>query len=177
MKKFMTLALALIVGATMSFVSFGEEASAAAGNIGAAKAKSIALKNAKLTKGKVRAYKMEFDDEERVYEIEFIKKKNRAEYEYEIASTNGKILKKSVDYKYKKSRSKKKIGKVKARKKVAKFTKTKYSIVKRGTCKFDYERYGSTYDVKFKKGKYKYDCEVLARNGKVIEMSYEYIGR
>lgn len=178
MKRLMTIMTALVVASAMCFTAIGEFSFASEQQaIGADKAKSIALSNAKLSTGKVRGMECDYDDEDGVYEIEFTKKKNRAEYDYEIHAFSGKILKKCVDYKYKAKRSNKKIGKKKAIKKVAKYSKISAKTIKKGTCKFKYKKRGSKYEIKFRKGDYKYEAEVLARNGKVIEWEYEYIGR
>ena len=112
---------------------------------------------------------------EKKYEIEFIKEKNKAEYDYSISKKSGRILEKSIDYIYKHNSSKKKIGKKAAMKKVAKYTKTKLKIVKKGICTYEYEDNEGTYTVKFKKGNYFYDCELLAPTGKIIEFEKEYV--
>jgi len=175
MKRIATVVMAFIVAVSMGTVVFGQEAEAT--GISMDKAKSIAFGNAGTSAGGVRALEAEYDDEDGVFEIEFIKKKNRAEYSYDIAATDGKILKKSVDYKYKATKSKKRIGKKKAFKKVAKYSKISYSTVKKGKCKFKKKKRGSKYEIKFRKGSYIYEAEVLARNGKIIEWEYKYIGR
>ena len=170
MKKWMVICVAVAMVFAMTGTAFAAEK-----NIDKSKAKSIALKNAKLTKAKVRAMEAEYDAEDNVWEIEFIKKKNKAGYEYDISAADGRILEKSVDYKYKHNSSKKKIGKKQARKKVAKFSGIKLSTVKKGTCWYEYDDRQGTYEVKFRKGNYRYDYEVLAPTGKIIEYSYEYV--
>lgn len=138
--------------------------------INGAKALTIALKSAKLSKSKVKWIETEL--EKGYYEVEFTRKSNRAEYDYKIKQSNGKIYKKSVEYKYKKSKSKKKIGKTKARKKVAQFANVPYKYVKAGTCKYEKDDGVRKYDLKFKYKGLKYEVEVLAKNGKVTE--YEW---
>lgn len=66
--------------------------------IGVAKAKTIALNDAKLKASQVRFTKarFEYDDGRAVYEIEF--RRDAWEYEYEIKATNGRITDKDVDY-------------------------------------------------------------------------------
>ena len=178
MKKLLTIMTAVVVAAAMSFTILGDCSHAAGdGMIGMAKAKSIAFKNAKVTKSKVRNLECDFDDDDAEYEIEFTKKKNGAEYDYKIDAYSGKIVKKTIDYRYKATTSKEKVGAKKARKSVAKFSGFKYSTIAKGTCKFEKKKRGSKYEIKFRKGNYKYECEVLARNGKVIEWEYKYIGR
>lgn len=172
MRKWIITCIAVVMVMAMAGTAF---AAGGSGDITGSKAKSIALKNAKLTKSQTRAMEAELDQKDGVWEVEFIKKKNKAEYEYEIDAVTGKIMKKSVDYKYKKNDSKSKIGKKKARKKVAKFAKIKYPIVKKGTCRYEYDDREGTYDVKFRKGNRKYDYEVLAPTGKIIEYSWKYV--
>ena len=178
MKKITPIVIAMVMAFTSCFILMGQDAYAADDQkIGTAKAKAIALKNAKLKSKQVRRMKAEYDSDDSSYEVEFIKKKNKAKYEYEIHHTSGKILKRSIEYKYKKKYSSKKIGKKKARKKAAKVTKTKLSIVKKGTCKFKKKRSGSKYEIKFTKGDYRHEVEILARNGKVIEREYRYVAK
>ncbi|MBQ6389535.1 MAG: PepSY domain-containing protein [Mogibacterium sp.] len=135
-----------------------------------------ALKNAELKKSQVKCIEVEYDKEDGIYEIEFTQKNNGKRFDYEIAAGTGKIMKKAIDYKYKKNTSKKKIGKKAARKKVAKFSGTSYKIVSKGTCKYEYDNRQGTYEIKFKKGSYIYECEVLAPTGKIIEYEWKVIG-
>lgn len=171
MKRAITILIAVTVALAMAGVAFAQESAAAGTGITMEKAKSIALKDAKLKKSKVRAMKAEYDDG--VFEVEFRKKKNKAKYEYDISSA-GRILKKSIDYRYKHIYSTKRIGKAKAQKKAAKYAKVKLSRVKKGTCRYEYDDGEGTYTVKFRKGKYRYEVELLAPTGKVIEYTKKY---
>lgn len=178
MKRIVSIMTALMVAATMSFALFGQDIHAAGpAPIGIGQAKAIALGNAHLTSGKVRYFEAEYDGEDQVYELEFTKKKNRAEYDYEIDAFTGKILKKSIDYRYKAKRSGKKIGAKKATKKVAKYLKMKTSTVRSGTCTYEPRKRGARYEVRFMTNNYNYEVEVLARNGQIIEMDCESITR
>lgn len=178
MKRLLTVMTALIVACAMSFTVMGDYSHAAGkSKIGFAKAKSIAFKSAKVNKSQIRNLEVDFDDDDAEYEIEFTKRKNGAEFEFKINAYSGTIVQKSVDYRYKATTSKKKIGVKKARKSVAGYSGISYSVIKKGTCTFEKKKRGSKYEIKFKKGKYAYECEVLARNGKVIEWEYKYIGR
>ncbi|MBQ2677424.1 MAG: PepSY domain-containing protein [Firmicutes bacterium] len=159
------ITLAVIVVIAMS-------ASAFAGSLTKKEAVKKALNDAHTTKAGVYGLEAELDDGK--YEIEFTKKKNNAEYDYEIKKT-GRILEKSVDYVYKHNYSKHKIGKKAAKKKVAKFSGIKYSIINSGTCWFELDDGEGHYEVKFRKGHYKYDYEVLAPTGKIIEYSKNYV--
>ena len=69
MRKWMVICVAVAMVFAMTGTAFAAEK-----NIDQSKAKSIALKNAKLTKAKVRAMETEYDAEDNVWEIEFIKK-------------------------------------------------------------------------------------------------------
>lgn len=167
MKKIITAAVLLIVTMAMTVTSF------AAANITRKEAINIALKDAGTTRAKV--YGLEAEKEHGKFEIEFTKKSNKTVFEYEI-SKKGRVLEKSVDIKYKKDHSKEKVGKEAARKAVAKHAGVSYKTVKKGTCKYEYDdddREG-TYEVKFRNGSYKYDYEVLAPTGKIIEYSKKY---
>ena len=88
-----------------------------------------------------------------VYEVKFKSKKNGARYDYEIVAATGKIAEKTVDYKYKKTRSRKKISKTKAMKKAAKKAGVKLSVVKAGKCKYDYDDGKGIYEIEFRNGK------------------------
>lgn len=147
---------------------------AADGPISKDKALDIALDNVGITKS--QAKDIEVEKEKKHYDVEFTKKSNKNEFDFEIAIKDGKILEKCVDHKYKKSKSKKKIGKKKARKIVAKASKKSYNVVKKGTCKYTYEDKEGTYKVKFRTTNYKYEYELQAPTGKIIEWEYEYIG-
>mgnify|MGYP003319323392 CR=1 FL=1 len=81
---------------------------------------SKALKNANTTQSKVFALEAEYDDG--VYEVEFIKRSNGAEYSFEYSKT-GKFLEKSVDYNRTPNYDEKKLTKSEARAKVASFVK------------------------------------------------------
>ena len=166
MKKFMPAFLAALMVLAMIAPAF------AAGNLTKNEAVNKALKNAKLSRSKV--YALETETKAKKYEIEFIKKSNGAEYEYEI-SKSGTILKKSIEYKYKYNGSRSKIGKTAARKKVAKYTGVKLSTVKKGSCVYEYDYGEGIYEIKFRKGHYKYDCEVLAPTGKIIDFERKYV--
>lgn len=144
-------------------------------NISQSEALTIALKSAGLKKSQVK--KLEIESENgKTFEIEFVKKNNRTEFSFEIAVKGGRILEKSVEHKYKKTKSKKKIGKKKARTKVAKASGKSYNEVAKGSCKYKYKKKQGKYEIKFRSGSYKYEYELLAPTGKIIEWEYEYIG-
>ncbi|GEM_PF-1863350 len=171
MRKISTVLLALIVALAMSAAAFGET-----GGVSEDAAVKKALKDANTSASKVKNLEVELDDNGKAYEIEFVKKSSRTEYSYEIAVSDGLILEKSVDYVYKHNKSKKKIGKKKARKIVAKKSGVSLKTIKKGTCKYKYKHKEGKYTLKFRTSKYKYEYELLAPNGKVMEYDYEFIG-
>lgn len=166
MKRLTRIALALIMVMAMSVSAF-------AANITASTAQKTALKNAKLSTKKVKYLRVKYDREDGVYEVKFTKKKNGAKYEFEISASNGKIVEKSIDYKYKRNRSRKKISRNKAMKKAAKAAGVKLAVVKRGSCKYEYDDGKGTYEIKFRNGNYYYDIEILAPTGKVIDYNWK----
>lgn len=168
MKKIARIMLAVMMVLAMSMTAFAD-------SVTEDSAVTKALKNAKLTRSEVKCLEAEFDDEDNVYEIEFVKKSNKAEYNYEISAKDGKILEKSVEYKYKRNSSKKKIGKVAAMKKVAKFSGISYKTIKKGTCKYKYSKKQGKYEVRFKSGGRRYEYEVLAPTGKIVEFEWKLI--
>lgn len=88
---------------------------------------------------------------------------------------DGKILEKSVEYVYERTKSKKKIGVKSARTKAAEITGIKYKTVRKGTCKYTYKKKFGKYKVRFKSGGYKYEVEIAAATGKIIEFEKEAV--
>ena len=174
MKKRMNDLLALIAALamvmTMSISAF------AAGISSSDAALKKELKNAGLKKSQVKLVETDFDDEDGVYEVEFTKRSDGREYDYEIAAGSGKIVKKAVDYRYKRNSSHDKIGRKAARKKVAKFSGISYTTIKKGTCYYEYDDGKGTYEIKFNKGSRRYEYDVLAPTGKIIEYEWKVIG-
>ena len=168
MKKIGILIMTLIMIIAMSTTSF-------AFGISASQAEKTALKSAHLSKSKVRSLEVEKDDNGKIFEVEFIRKSNKAKYEYKICASNGKVIKKNIDYKFKRAKSDKKIGKKAAMKKVAKSAHVKYSVVRKGRCKIEKEGNEWKYEISFKKGKYSFEYDILARNGRIIEYERKLI--
>ena len=129
-----------------------------------------ALKDAGLKKSEVK--KLEAELEKGIYEVEFTKKKGNVDFDYDVRKKDGKILEKEVDYNRKKAGAGSKIGKKKARKAAAEHSGVKYSVVKKGSCKYD--KGDREYDVKFKSKGNKYSYEIDAVNGKVKEYSIKF---
>lgn len=167
----LSLMTALAVVMTMGVTAF-----AAALNSGD-EALQKALDNAKVKKSQVKRIEVEYDREDGVYEVEFTVKKNGKHCEYDISSDSGTIVKKSLEYKLKKNRSHKKIGKKAARKKVAKYSGVSYKNIKTGTCKYEYDDGKGVYEVKFSYKGRRYECDVLAPTGKIIEYEWKRIGK
>lgn len=170
MKRLVSVVLAVIMVLAMSSSVFAAGTSSES-------AQKIALKNAKLTKAQVKNLKVKYDYDDREYDVKFIRKKDGAKFSYEIRKSSGRIYDKSVDYKYKRNSSKKKIGKLAAQKKAAKKAGVSLAAVKKGKCKYEYDDGEGTYEVEFRNGKYKYEVDILAPTGKVIDYSWEYKGR
>ena len=135
-----------------------------------------ALNNAGLNSSQVKHVEAEYDAEDGVYEVEFTKKSNGREYAYEIAADTGTIMKKSVENKYKKNSSHKKIGKKAARKKVAKSSGISYKIISEGTCNYEYDTGKGTYEIRFTDGSRVFEYEVLAPTGKILEYEWKAAG-
>ena len=170
MKRAVSVLLAMVMVLAMSATVF-------AAGVTNKSAQTIALKNAKLTAKQVTNLKTKYDKGDRRYEVKFRSNKNGARYEFEIGKTNGRIYEKSINYKYKRNSSKKKIGKLAAQKAAAKASGVNLSVVKRGKCKYEYDDGMGIYEIEFRNGKYNYDVEILAPSGKLTEYSWEYKGR
>ena len=130
---------------------------------------NTALKDAKLKKSAVTRLKSERDDG--MYEIEFRNKKTGDEYEYEINARTGKIKEVNVEYKHKRNTSRKKIAKNTALSKAAKASGVALSKVKKGSCRYKKDGGEWIYEIKFTNGKTRYEYEVLAPTGQIIEYS------
>lgn len=131
-----------------------------------------ALKDAGMKKTEASRIKVKKDNNE--YEISFKNKKNGNRYEYEVSVRTGKIREAEAEYKHAFNSSKKKVGKEKAIAAAAKKAGVKKSVVKSGTCRYKKEDGEWIYKLKFRTKKCKYEAEILAPTGKVIEFSREY---
>ena len=160
----LVLGLALVLSLSLSATAFG------AASISTNEAINKALKNAKLTKSKVVALEAEYDDGK--YEIEFIKSSNGAEYSFEY-SKSGKLLEKSVDYNRTPNYGAKKLSKTQARNKVASFGGFKKATVNKGSCVYTRDDGQKVYEIHFNTTNYRYEYEVHARTGKIMEYSKE----
>lgn len=166
-RALMVLGLSLILALTMSVTSF------AASGFDRQDAINKALKNANLSKSKVAALEAEYDDGK--YEVEFIKKSNGAEYTFEY-SGSGKLLEKSVDYNRAPNYGAKKISKATAISKVAKSGGFKKATVSKGSCRLTNDDGQRIYEIHFNTSNYRYEYDVHARTGKILEYSKEARG-
>lgn len=166
-RALMVLGLSLILALAMSVTSF------AASGFDRQDAINKALKNANLSKSKVAALEAEYDDGK--YEVEFIKKSNGAEYSYEY-SKSGKLIEKSVDYRRAPNYGAKKISKTTAISKVAKAGGFKTATVKKGSCRLTSDDGQKVYGIHFSTSNYRYEYEVHAVTGKILEYSKEARG-
>lgn len=172
MKRIVSVVLAVIMVMAMSSSVF---ATSKIGSNNAAQ--NVALKNAKLSKSQVTQLRVKYDRGDGEYDVKFVRKSNGAKYDYEIRKSNGRIIEKSIDYKYKRNNSKKKVGKVAAQKAAAKIAAVNLAVVQKGKCKYEYDDGEGIYEVEFRNGNYKFDIEILAPTGKVIDYNWEYKGR
>ena len=170
MRRLFTIALALMMVLMMS-------ASAFAAGVTGKTAEKKALKEAKLTKGQVYGLRVKYDHDDREYEVVFRNRKNKAKYSYGISSGSGNITEKSIEYLLRRNSSREKIGKAAAFKRAAKVSGVSLPTVKKGICKYEYDDGEGTYEVKFRSGRYKYEVEMQAPNGKIKEISWEMAGR
>lgn len=159
----------IAVGVAAAMVMGMGVSSFAGTSMSVSKAKSLALKNAGLTKTQVKYLEGEYDDGK--YEVEFTKKSNGAEYSYEY-SKGGSLLEKGVEYKVKKKTgSSDLIGKTAAKNKVKKFGGFKSSTLKNAKVYKDKDDGQYVYEVKFHTTKWRYEYDVQAKTGKILEWS------
>lgn len=166
-KKSVLFIAALIMVLAMSAAVYAKNPAGLKGAL------EIALKDAGLKEDQVSLGELDGEDN-RSAEIEFTRTDDGTKYEYEIGTGSGKILEKSVEYRYEKNASKKKIGKTKARKIVSKASGISVKKIKKGSCKYKYKKNQGKYTIRFRHKNYKYKYVLMASNGKIIEYEYEY---
>ena len=167
MKRLISVLLAVIMVLAMSSSVF-------AASVSSAGAQNIALRNAKLKKSQVTGLRTKLDRKDKRYDVDFRNKKNGTKFSYEIGQKNGRVYEKSIGYKYKRNYSKKKISKASAQSTASRWSGVRLAVVKKGKCKYEYDDGEGIYEVKFRNGRYKYEIEIQAPTGKVIEYSWEY---
>lgn len=144
-----------------------------------AKAKSIALKHAGVSASKatfVKA-KLDYEDGQQVYEIEFYS--GNTEYDYEILASNGKIISYDKDienYKIprKNTSSSTYIGKAKAKSIALKDAGVSASSATFTKTKLDYEDGIRVYEIEFYTNSAEYEYEISAKTGKIRDMDVEH---
>lgn len=164
LRTLLIAALAMALVFTMTGMAF------AGSEMTVEKAYKIALKDAGLTSSDVRCVEKDYDREDEVYEIEFKKKGSKIEYGYEISNT-GKILEKSVDYNRAVVKGSKKLTKADAINVVVKTHGFKKTVVSKGRIKLEKDGGQWVYEMKFRSGSYRYEYEVHAATGKILEYS------
>jgi uncharacterized membrane protein YkoI len=168
MKGIVTILLATTLAMALSATAF-------AGTVTGKDALKTALADAGFTKSQVSS--IEIDQDKKAIEIEFVCKKNKAKYEYDIAKSDGSILEKGIEYAYKHNASKAKVAKKAVLKKAAKRWGVKYSVVKKkAKVTYKYKTEGR-YKVALRYQGKKYKCELLAPTGKIIEWEIERIAK
>ena len=165
MKKLISVIVMAVMMFTLSTGAF------AAGQITLSQAYSKALKSAGVTSSQVTA--VEKDSDDGVYEIEFTKKSNRAEYSFEY-SRYGVLLEKSVDFNRAKNTGAKSLTKAQARAKVVSFGNFRSSTVASGTCTLKKDDGQWIYKVRFSTSSYYFEYEVHAATGKILEWDKTY---
>lgn len=184
MKKALVALIAIMISSTFATTAYAVTDQVQAGSVASDKALAvstskttqkdaigIALKDAKLTKAQVSQIETERDGTN--IEVEFVYKKKKTRFEYEISPSNGRILSKEVEYAYKHNASKAKIGKKPALKKVAKHSGIPCSVVKKACCTYKYKKHEGTYKIKFRYKGYQYEYKLLAPTGRIIEWEKE----
>ena len=144
--------------------------------ISLSKAKSIALKHAKLTAKQVKFIKAKSDIEngKKVYDIEFYK--GNTEYDYEISATTGKILEYDHDVENFKSPSQKtKISLSKAKSIALKHAKLTAKQVKLTKARTDYDDGVKVYEIEFTHKGMEYEYEISAKTGKILSFEKDRI--
>ena len=172
MKKSITSKIIAFAAAAAMIMSMGAAAFGAS-YIGENTAISKALKNAGTTRSAVWDLECEKDKDDgvTVYEVEF--KKGSTEYSYKINAKTGAVREKSVEYGYR-YLSGKLIGQTAAIDKAFAFSGISKASVTNLVCRYDYDDGKAVYEVKFRKGSWKYEYDVNARTGKIVEYSREY---
>ena len=144
--------------------------------IGKDKAKSIALNHAGISESKAASIKVEYDKEDKEYEVDF--RSGDYEYEYTIDAYSGKVLSHDKEYdpvetKPKETEPKNElIGKDKA-KQIA-LNHAGISESKAASIKVEYDKEDKEYEVDFRSGDYEYEYTIDAYSGKVLSHDKEY---
>lgn len=133
--------------------------------------KKIALSDAKVSESKANFTSVEFDDDDNMYEIEFVS--GNKKYEYEIFE-NGTIIKKEVE-KVKDSdlHTSALISIDKARSIALSHAGLKESEIKQKKIEVERDDGIYKYEFEFTYGKYEYEYEINAKTGEIIDYEKE----
>ena len=146
------------------------------GNIGIAKAKKIALNDAKVKASNARfvTAKLDTEDDRKVYEVEFYV--GNKEYDYVIDAGAGRILEKDTDLENdmivnvpSKTQGGKYIGAEKAKSIALNHSKRKASDVSFVKTELDQDDGRTVYDIEFYFGNKEYNYEIDATTGKILK--------
>ena len=146
--------------------------------IGKDKAKAIALEHAGVSASKASNVKVEYDKDDKEYEVDF--RAGDYEYEYTIAAYSGKVLKHDKEYdpiatkatEKPTEAAKEPIGKDKA--KAIALEHAGVSASKASNVKVEYDKDDKEYEVDFRAGDYEYEYTIAAYSGKVLSHDKEY---
>ena len=150
--------------------------------IGKEKAKSIALKHAGISESKAANIKVEYDKEDKEYEVDF--RAGDYEYDYTIGAYSDKVLDHDKEYdpietkpkatepKPTEAAAKTVIGKDKAKSIALKHAGISES--KATNLVVQYDKEDKEYEVDFRAGDYEYEYTIGAYSGKVLEHDKEY---
>ncbi len=138
--------------------------------------KKAVLKDAGVTEGKIRNYEVKLKTKKNpVYEVEF--EAGAYEYEYDVDAVSGKIKEMSCEL-IKKPKSRKKgtlIAKSAAKKAALAQWNLKSDSASRMKCVLKKNGRLEVYKVTFRAGSYKYEYEVDAYTGKLLEYERELV--
>lgn len=167
-RKIAAIAFAVMMG--MGLLSMAMPAKAYAASVDAAKAKSIALKDAGYKSSSVKSLTCKKDSRGKEYIVKF--KKGKYTFRYEIKKNSGKIDEMSRKLtKVKKSSGSKEISKEKATK-IA-YKKLSINSARNLDRERDTYRGAKVWEVSFDKGNYEYEFKIDRYSGKILYMEKE----
>ncbi len=154
-----------------------------------ASAKNIALKHANASANKISNYEIELDSKKGVlyYDIEF--DYNNYEYDYHVNAKTGKITKvekkaikkatatKKTTTTAKKTTATAKITAANAKNIALKHAKVSASNITGYKSELDREDGVLIYEIDFRAGNYKYEYEINANTGRIVDVDKEFIRR
>lgn len=152
--------------------------------IGQERAKKIAFDDAKVTKPTMKKIKLEFDDGQMIYEVEF--SQDGIEYEYDIQAKTGKILKKDTEGQKKSTTSSSSSSTSTSQSQTKAITKDQAKTiamnhagvksVQNYQIKEDTEDGQKEYDIEFLSGNYQYEYTIRVKDGRILESEKKNVG-